>query len=165
LSNGKSVRPLKSSFSATPLEGVDGAVGVLGPVGVVGSDGESFTPPHAATATLHSASAVVSSPPPRRRRFGGTGLRRCDVTTIDPSSGYRLSFESGLLNRGVDLLQSPRMSGDEVIVFATSAVLAVVMWGAWYIGPRRIRRLGKPAAGRSLLDLAPLVSLGVLVVV
>jgi hypothetical protein len=33
------MRPLKSSFSATPLEGVDGAVGVLGPVGVVGSDG------------------------------------------------------------------------------------------------------------------------------
>ena len=57
------------------------------------------------------------------------------------------------------------MSGDEVIVFATSAVLAVVMWGAWYIGPRRIRRLGRPAAGRSLLDLAPLVSFGVLVVV
>ena len=57
------------------------------------------------------------------------------------------------------------MSGDEVIVFAASAVLAAVMWGAWYIGPRRIRRLGRPAAGRSLLDLAPLVSLGVLVVV
>ena len=57
------------------------------------------------------------------------------------------------------------MSGDEVIVFVASAVLAVVMWGAWYIGPRRIRRLGRPAAGRPLLDLAPLVSLGVLVVV
>ena len=64
-----------------------------------------------------------------------------------------------------DLIQSRRMSGDEVFVFAASALLAVVMWGAWYIGPRRIRRLGRPAAGRSLLDLAPLVSLGVLLVV
>lgn len=58
-----------------------------------------------------------------------------------------------------------RMSGDEVIVFAASAVLAVVVWGAWYIGPRRIRRLGRPVAGQSLLDLAPVVSLAVLVVV
>src|SRR5688500_15020369 len=57
------------------------------------------------------------------------------------------------------------MSGDEVFVFAGSALLAVVMWGAWYIGPRRIRRLGRPASGRLLLDLAPLVSLGVLLVV
>jgi uncharacterized membrane protein YjfL (UPF0719 family) len=57
------------------------------------------------------------------------------------------------------------MSGDEVIVFATSAVLAILMWGAWYIGPRRIRRLGRPAAGQSLLDLAPLASLAVLIVV
>jgi len=65
------VRPLKSSFSATPLEGVDGAVGVLGPVGVVGSDGESFTPPHAAKAMLHSDSAVASS------------FKRFDVTAVE----------------------------------------------------------------------------------
>jgi uncharacterized membrane protein YjfL (UPF0719 family) len=64
-----------------------------------------------------------------------------------------------------DLYNAHRMSGDEVIVFAASALLAVVMWGAWYIGPRRIRRLGRPATGRSVLDLAPLVSLAVLVVV
>jgi hypothetical protein len=71
VSNGKRVRPLKSSFSATPLEGVDGAVGVLGPVGVVGSDGESFTPPHAAMAMLHRESAVVSS------------FNRFDVTAVE----------------------------------------------------------------------------------
>jgi uncharacterized membrane protein YjfL (UPF0719 family) len=57
------------------------------------------------------------------------------------------------------------MSDDEVVVFAVSAILAVVMWGAWYIAPRRIRRLGRPVAGQWFLDLAPLVSLGVLVLV
>jgi uncharacterized membrane protein YjfL (UPF0719 family) len=57
------------------------------------------------------------------------------------------------------------MSGDEVVVFAASALLAAVMWGAWFIGPRRISRLGRPVAGQWFLDLAPLVSLGVLVVV
>lgn len=57
------------------------------------------------------------------------------------------------------------MSGDEVVVFVTSAFLAVVMWGIWYIGPRRISRLRRSVPGQSFLDLAPLVSLGVLVVV
>ena len=55
------MRPLKSSFSATPLDGVDGVLGVVGPVGVVGSDGESFAPPHAAMVMPHNASAAVSS--------------------------------------------------------------------------------------------------------
>src|SRR5687767_7247883 len=83
LSEGNSARPLKSSFSMTPLEGVDGTPGVLGPVGVVGSEGESFTPPQAATARLQSASAVVSNPPTRLRRFGGTGLKRFEVTAVE----------------------------------------------------------------------------------
>jgi uncharacterized membrane protein YjfL (UPF0719 family) len=57
------------------------------------------------------------------------------------------------------------MSGDEVVVLVTSVVLAALAWGAWYIAPRRIRRLGRPVAGRWFLDLAPLVSLGVLGIV
>jgi len=72
------MRPLKSSFNATPLDGVDGVLGVVGPVGVVGSDGESFVPPHAAMVITHSASATVSSRARARptwlRRFGGTSL-------------------------------------------------------------------------------------------
>src|SRR5919108_1884329 len=83
LSAGNSVRPLKSSFSATPVDGVDGVLGVLGPVGVEGSDGESFTPPHAAIPTLQSASAVMSSgrgrevtANPKPRRGIGSGSRR-----------------------------------------------------------------------------------------
>jgi uncharacterized membrane protein YjfL (UPF0719 family) len=57
------------------------------------------------------------------------------------------------------------MSGDEVLVLVISAVLAAVMWGAWYIVPRRIRRLGRPVAGQQFLDLAPLVSFGLLIIV
>jgi hypothetical protein len=59
LSAGKSARPLKSSFSATPVEGVDGVDGVLGPLGDVGPEEESFAPPHATM--LNSVSAVMSS--------------------------------------------------------------------------------------------------------
>ena len=72
LSAGKSARPLKSSLSATPVEGVDGVDGVLGPVGVVGPGDGSFSPPHATTMP-HSVSAVMSS------------LFR----TVAPRSGYR----------------------------------------------------------------------------
>jgi uncharacterized membrane protein YjfL (UPF0719 family) len=57
------------------------------------------------------------------------------------------------------------MSPDEVFIFAISATLAVVSWGAWYIAPRRIKRLRKPVAGQSFLDLVPPVSLAVLVLV
>ena len=57
------------------------------------------------------------------------------------------------------------MSDDEVFVFVASAVLALVMWAAWYIAPRRIKRLGRPVAAQWLLDLAPLVSFAVLIVV
>jgi uncharacterized membrane protein YjfL (UPF0719 family) len=57
------------------------------------------------------------------------------------------------------------MSPNEVFVFAVSATLAVVSWGVWYIAPRRIRRLRKPVPGQSLLDLAPLASLALLLLV
>jgi uncharacterized membrane protein YjfL (UPF0719 family) len=57
------------------------------------------------------------------------------------------------------------MSDDERVVFAISAALAALMWGAWYIAPRRIRRLRRPVAAQWLLDVAPLVSLAVLLLV
>jgi uncharacterized membrane protein YjfL (UPF0719 family) len=62
-------------------------------------------------------------------------------------------------------LQSRRMSDDEVFVFVASTLLAVVMWGIWYIAPRRIRRLGRRVSGQEFLDLAPLVSFAVLAIV
>ena len=57
------------------------------------------------------------------------------------------------------------MSPNEAFVFAVSATLAVVSWGVWYFAPRRIRRLRRPAPGLSFLDLAPLASLAVLLLV
>src|SRR5262245_36257512 len=146
LSNGNMPRPLKSSLSTTPTDGVVGVLGVLGPVGVVGSC-ESFAPPHAAIVRQYSASAATSI------------VRRFDVTRAKPSSGYR--FASGADYSSV-ALQSRRMSDDERLVLVISAVLAVVLWGIWYIAPRRIKRLGRPVPGQRFLDVAPLVSLAVL---
>jgi hypothetical protein len=54
------------------------------------------------------------------------------------------------------------MSGDEVIVLGISATIAVVAWLAWYVGPRRIRRLGRGARGQWLLDLGPLAAAAIL---
>jgi hypothetical protein len=57
------------------------------------------------------------------------------------------------------------MSDDEVFVLVASAVLAAVMWAIWYIAPRRINRLGRVVPAQWLLDLAPLLSFGILVLV
>jgi hypothetical protein len=57
------------------------------------------------------------------------------------------------------------MSGDEIVVLIASGVVAVVCWGGWYISPALVRRMGRPGAGRRLLQLAPLVAAGLLWVV
>jgi hypothetical protein len=57
------------------------------------------------------------------------------------------------------------MSGDEIVVLVASGVLAVVCWGAWYISPALVRRIGRAGAGRRLLQLTPPAAAGLLWVV
>ena len=57
------------------------------------------------------------------------------------------------------------MSGDEVVILIVSAIVAVVSWGAWYIAPAFVQRVGRRAKGRRLLQLPPLVAAGLLWVV
>ena len=50
------------------------------------------------------------------------------------------------------------MSGDEVVVLLVSIVSALGFWGAWYIRPLLVRRLGLRPAGGILLQVSPLVA-------
>ena len=47
------------------------------------------------------------------------------------------------------------MSGDEIVVLIASGGAAVVCWGAWYISPALVRRMGRAGAERRLLQLTP----------
>jgi hypothetical protein len=54
------------------------------------------------------------------------------------------------------------MSGDEVFVLIASAIVALVSWGAWYIAPARIQRVGRRAPAWRLVRLTPLVAAALL---
>ncbi len=57
------------------------------------------------------------------------------------------------------------MSGDEVVVLLVSTVLAFWFWGAWYLRPVLVRRVGRRPSGRLLLRLTPLVAVAILWIV
>jgi uncharacterized membrane protein YjfL (UPF0719 family) len=57
------------------------------------------------------------------------------------------------------------MSGDEVFVLVASAIVALVSWGAWYIAPARVQRVGRRPLAWRLLRLTPLVAAALLWVV
>jgi hypothetical protein len=54
------------------------------------------------------------------------------------------------------------MSGDEVFVLIASAMVALVCWGAWYIGPARIQGVRRRPPAWRLVRLTPLVAAGLL---
>jgi len=57
------------------------------------------------------------------------------------------------------------MSDDEVGVLIVSLIVAVVSWGAWYITPTFVGRVGRRVPGRRLLQLTPLVAAALLLAV
>ena len=57
------------------------------------------------------------------------------------------------------------MSGDEVAVLIFSAIVAMVSWGAWYIGPTFVIHVGPRPAGSRLLQSAPILAAALLWVV
>ena len=57
------------------------------------------------------------------------------------------------------------MSGDEVAMLIFSALVAMVSWGAWYIGPTFVIHVGPRPAGSRLLQSAPIVAAALLWVV
>jgi hypothetical protein len=57
------------------------------------------------------------------------------------------------------------MSDDEVGVLFISLIVTVVSWGAWYIAPAFVRRVGPPPWGSVLLQLTPLAAGGMLWIV
>ena len=57
------------------------------------------------------------------------------------------------------------MSGDEVVMLVVSAIVALVSWGAWFIAPASVSRVGRRPSGRRLLKLTPLVAAALLWVV
>lgn len=54
------------------------------------------------------------------------------------------------------------MSGDEVGILIVSAVVAILSWGAWYIAPSFVVRVGTRPAGSRLLKLVPFVAVALL---
>ena len=54
------------------------------------------------------------------------------------------------------------MSGDEVVMLVVSAIVALVSWGAWYVAPARVQRVGARAPAWRLLRLTPLVAAALL---
>jgi uncharacterized membrane protein YjfL (UPF0719 family) len=54
------------------------------------------------------------------------------------------------------------MSGDEVVILIASAIVALVSWGAWYIAPARVQRVGRRPPAWRLLRLVPLVAAALL---
>ena len=57
------------------------------------------------------------------------------------------------------------MSGDEKVMLAVSALLSLVLWGAWYIVPFRVRRIGRHGTGRRLLFSTPVIAAALLYLV
>lgn len=57
------------------------------------------------------------------------------------------------------------MSGDELVISLVGMAVAGVTWALWYAQPRQIRRLRVAQGGRLVLDLAPLLSAVLLLVV
>jgi uncharacterized membrane protein YjfL (UPF0719 family) len=57
------------------------------------------------------------------------------------------------------------MSGDEIVTLIVSAITALVSWGAWYIAPARVQRVGRRPPAWRLLRLTPLVAAALLWVV
>ena len=57
------------------------------------------------------------------------------------------------------------MSGDEIVALIVSAIAALVSWGAWYIAPARVQRVGRRPPAWRLLRLTPLVAAALLWVV
>ena len=54
------------------------------------------------------------------------------------------------------------MSGDEIVTLIVSAIAALVSWGAWYIAPARVQRVGRRPPAWRLLRLMPLVAAALL---
>ena len=54
------------------------------------------------------------------------------------------------------------MSGDEVFVLVVSTIMALVVWGTWYVRPTLIVYVGRRPPGRLLLQVAPLMAVMVL---
>ena len=54
------------------------------------------------------------------------------------------------------------MSGDEVFMLIASAIVALVSWGAWYIGPALIQGVRRRPPAWRLLRLTPLVAAALL---
>jgi hypothetical protein len=57
------------------------------------------------------------------------------------------------------------MSGDEVLVLVISAIVAVVCWGAWYLGSAFVLRYRRRAVGEWMLYLAPPTAMALLFLV
>jgi uncharacterized membrane protein YjfL (UPF0719 family) len=57
------------------------------------------------------------------------------------------------------------MSDDEVAVLIVSVIVSLVSWGAWYITPAFVQRVGRRAPGRRLLRITPLVAAALLLAV
>lgn len=57
------------------------------------------------------------------------------------------------------------MSGDEVVMLIASAIVALVSWGAWYLGPALVQGVGRRPPAWRLLRLTPLVAVALLWVV
>ena len=54
------------------------------------------------------------------------------------------------------------MSGDEVVMLVVSAIAALISWGAWYLAPARVQRVGRRPPAWRLLRLTPLVAAALL---
>jgi len=54
------------------------------------------------------------------------------------------------------------MSGDEVFMLIASAMVALVSWGAWYIGPALVQHVRRRPPAWRLLRLTPLVAAALL---
>src|SRR5262245_51435630 len=57
------------------------------------------------------------------------------------------------------------MSDDEIGVLIGSVIVSLVCWGAWYVAPTFVRRVGPRRSGLLLLNVAPLLAAAVLFLV
>src|SRR5688500_14566345 len=57
------------------------------------------------------------------------------------------------------------MSHGELFIGTASAVITLAIWVPWYLHPARLKRLGAPASGGVLVRLAPILCIGILLLV
>lgn len=57
------------------------------------------------------------------------------------------------------------MSGDELVISFVSMAVAGLTWAAWFVQPRQVRTFRPADAARRLLDVAPILSAAVLLLV